>query len=95
MAWVAQLTSIFVALLIPAPPKENDLISQITNMLVTYYDFRLPCDAGILIEPKTSISTFEFGSVEQAIKDGYDWTIHYLDSVQLHLNRSVSKEELS
>lgn len=77
-----------------APPKENDLISQITNMLVTYSDFRLPCDAGIMIEPKTTISTFEFGSVEQAIKDGYNWTIHYLDSVQLHLSRSVTKEDL-
>jgi NTE family protein len=77
-----------------APPKENDLISQITNMLVTYSDFTLPCDAGIMIEPKTNISTFEFGSVEQAIKDGYNWTIRYLDSVQFHLNRSVDKEEL-
>ncbi len=77
-----------------APPKENDLISQITNMLVTYSDFTLPCTAGIMIEPKSSISTFEFGSVEQAIKDGYDWTNHYLDSIQLKLTRIIKKEEL-
>jgi len=78
-----------------APPQENDLISQITNMLVTYSDFKLPCDAGIMIEPKTSTSTFEFGSVEQAIKDGYSWTIHYLDSINLHLLRTVNLEELN
>jgi NTE family protein len=43
------------------PPSEDDLISQLTNMLVSYSDYNLPCDAGIIIQPKTDVSTFEFG----------------------------------
>lgn len=77
------------------PPMENDLISQITNMLVTYSDFSLPCDQGILIEPKTNISTFDFEYVGDAIKDGYDAAVLYIDSLQCHILRKVSKEEIT
>lgn len=76
------------------PPQESDLISQVTNMLVSYSDFTLPCDAGILIQPKTTISTFEFENVQEAIREGYNSTILYLDSIQTHITRKVSKAEL-
>jgi len=76
------------------PPQESDLISQVTNMLVSYSDFTLPCDAGILIQPKTTISTFEFENVQEAIREGYNSTILYLDSIQTHVSRKVSKDEL-
>ncbi len=77
-----------------APPQEKDLISQLTNMLVSYSDFTLPCEAGVLIEPKTSISTFEFSNVSQAINDGYNWTMKYIDSIELHVKRRITKKEL-
>ena len=76
------------------PPQESDLISQVTNMLVSYSDFSLPCDAGILIQPKTTISTFEFENVQEAIREGYNSTILYLDSIQTHITRKVSKADL-
>ena len=76
------------------PPQESDLISQVTNMLVSYSDFTLPCDAGILIQPKTTISTFEFENVQEAIREGYNSTILYLDSIQTHVTRKVLKAEL-
>ncbi len=76
------------------PPQESDLISQVTNMLVSYSDFTLPCDAGILIQPKTTISTFEFDNLQEAIREGYNSTIQALDSIQMHVTRKVSKAEL-
>ena len=78
-----------------APPQEDDLISQVTNMLVSYSDYNLPCEAGVLIEPKSQISTFEFESVQQAILDGYNATLKYLDSIELHVTERVTKEELN
>lgn len=78
-----------------APPMEDDLISQITNMLVTYSDFSLPCNEGILIQPKIDLSTFEFENVDQAIQSGYETTIKLIDSLQCHVLRKVSKEELT
>lgn len=76
------------------PPMEDDLISQVTNMLVSYSDFNLPCEQGILIEPKTNLSTFDFENADQAIKSGYDATMLYIDSLQCHLLRKVPKEEI-
>lgn len=78
-----------------APPQEDDLISQVTNMLVSYSDYNLPCEAGVLIEPKSEISTFEFENVRQAILDGYNATLKYIDSIEMHVERRISKEELN
>ncbi len=77
-----------------APPTEDDLISQLTNMLVSYSSFELPCEYGIIIQPKTTVSTFEFKEVQQAINDGYISTLLYLDSIQQHVDRRISKVEL-
>ena len=77
------------------PPSEDNVISQITNMLVKHTDFNLPCDDGIIIQPKTDVTTFEFEDVSQAINDGYTSTLKYLDSIEIHITHTISKEELS
>ena len=78
-----------------APPDEGSLISQLTNMMVSYQNFELPCEAGFVIEPKTSISTFDFEGVQQAIEDGYNSAQAYLDSIEMFVENRVSKEELT
>lgn len=77
------------------PPTEDDLISQLTNMLVSYSNFDLPCDAGIIIRPTTSVNTFEFEDVKDAINDGYNSTILYLDSIEQHISIKVTPEDLA
>jgi NTE family protein len=77
------------------PPSEDDLLSQLRNMLVSYTNFDLPCDEGIVIRPTTDVGTFEFEDVKDAIQDGYLSTIKYLDSIELHVTRRVSIEELT
>jgi len=62
-------------------PAENDLLSQIENMLVRYSNFELPCEAGILIEPILTVGTFDFKQVEQAINIGYLTGLKYADSI--------------
>ncbi len=76
-------------------PSEDDLISQITNMLVSHSDFTLPCEMGILIEPKTDAKTFAFNDVQKIIDDGYNSTLKYLDSIGKHIQRKITKEELT
>ncbi len=77
------------------PPSEDDLISQLTNMLVSYSDYNLPCDEGIIIQPKTDVSTFEFEDVKLAIENGYQNALLYLDSIGMHVDRRVSVDELA
>lgn len=76
-------------------PDENDLISQITNMLVSYTDFSLPCEQGIIILPQTEVTTFDFASVQKAINDGYNSTLKYLDSIEQHIQYKVDPKELA
>lgn len=78
-----------------APPEEGSLISQITNMLVSYSNYELPCESGYIIEPNTNVSTFDFEGVKQAIEDGYNSAQLYLDSIEIHVDRKVTKEELT
>lgn len=77
------------------PPSEDDLLSQLRNMLVSYTNFDLPCEEGIIIRPTTDVGTFEFEDVKDAIQDGYLSTIKYLDSIELRVTRRVSIEELT
>ncbi len=77
-----------------APPDEGSLISQLTNMMVSYQNFELPCEAGYVIEPITNISTFEFEGVKQAIEDGYLSAQKYLDSIEVFVENKITKEEL-
>ncbi|MCH2231052.1 MAG: patatin-like phospholipase family protein [Crocinitomicaceae bacterium] len=76
-------------------PDEDDLISQLTNMLVRYSNYELPCDAGFMIEPKTEVATFDFSNAQQAITDGYEATIAQIDSLKLRIHRRIAPEELA
>lgn len=76
-------------------PTEDDLISQIINMLVSHTDFSLPCEMGIIIHPETKVKTFDFEDVKKAINDGYTSTLKYLDSIEVHVQRKIPKDELT
>lgn len=75
-------------------PMEDDLISQITNMLVSYSKYELPCEYGVMIQPENDISTFDFEKVEEAIQSGYSATLKYLDEIESHVVNRVTKEEI-
>lgn len=76
------------------PPTEDDLISQITNMLVRHSNFELPCEEGFIIEPQTEVTTFDFNDVEQAILDGYNSTISQIDSLKSKISRRTDRKEI-
>ena len=79
------------------PPMETDILSQIINMTVTPTDFTIPHKKGIMIIPKTGISTFKFDEIDKAIKSGYNETMLFIDSIKAHVknlnNPSLLKEK--
>lgn len=75
-------------------PTEDNLISQVTNMLVSYSNFSLPCDNGLIINPKPNLNTFEFSEVKKAIDEGYRVTMLQIDSLYEHIYRRSSTTEL-
>jgi len=74
---------------------ERDFIGLINQMMTTPTNFQLPCNEGIIIEPKTDIGTFEFNKAKQAIEDGYISAQKYLDSLEKIIVKKLTKEELT
>lgn len=77
-----------------APPEEDDLISQITNMLVTPTDYSLPCEIGMIISPQNDVGTFDFSRSEDAIYSGYTAAKKQIDSIRLYVHRRVDASTL-
>jgi len=77
-----------------APPDEDNFLSQITNMLVSHTTYELPCHEGIILEPNTQTSTFEFESVRQAIEAGYKATMDKIDAINDLTSRRTHLNEL-
>ena len=77
------------------PPGQDDLIGQLTHMLVTNSDFTLPCEEGTIITPETDVSTFDFAGVQQAIEDGYNSTMKRIDSLKMQITRRTTPEEIA
>jgi NTE family protein len=77
-----------------AKPTEDDLFSQIENMLVSYSNFTLPCESGIIINPKLDLNTFQFDQVKKAIDQGYLETLKHIDSLRKHIVEIQNPDEL-
>lgn len=75
-------------------PDADDLIGQLTNMLVSHTDFDLPCEEGFIIIPNTNVSSFSFDDAEKAILDGYTSTINVIDSLLTNIQQLSTKQEI-
>lgn len=77
-----------------APPHEDDLMSQVRNMLVFNSNYHVPQDSGVLINHNLSISTFDFDKVEEAIEAGYQNTLVLIDSLKNRIENRSSEANL-
>lgn len=65
-----------------ASPTEENLISQLRNILTKEVNFELTCAKGVIINSDVSdISTFDFYETDKALKRGYTSTINLMDSI--------------
>ncbi len=66
-------------------PEEHDLLSQLINMMVIPTDFSIPEGKGIIIAPKTNVTTFNFSDIESAINAGYTETLAQLEQIKKYI----------
>jgi len=77
-----------------APPDEDNVISQIKNMLMLKTDYSVICENGIIIEPQlNSIGLFDFSQSRYVIDEGYKETIKRMPEIKAAIERRVSVEE--
>lgn len=78
-----------------APPKEDDLISQVNNMMITPTKYELPCENGVIISPEMDVSTFDFRKAHEAINAGYREAKLYIEEIRNHVSDTKDKGELN
>lgn len=79
----------------PTRPKENDLMSQIENMVMQKTDYSLPDSAGILMTFKyDNVSLMDFQRMDELAKIGYDRTTNLMDSIKSRIHRRVNMDNI-
>lgn len=76
------------------PPSEDDLMSQLKSIMTQPTNYVLPCEPGVIIEPKTSTSLFDFGNAAQAIADGYAAAMKLMPEIRSEVTRRRDRAEL-
>ncbi len=78
------------------PPNEDDLLSQLRAMMQEPTTFSVICENGVIVEPRTDVSLFDFSDPGRAIDDGYRAAMaqmpELLARVQQRIPRSVLNE---
>lgn len=76
------------------PPSEDDLMSQLKAIMTQPTNYVLPCDPGVIIEPNTSVTLFDFANAKQAIADGYASAMAHMDEIKAAIGRRRKRAEL-
>lgn len=67
----------------PAPPDENDLISQVSNMVMVETNYVIPDSVGILIEKVfPEIGVLDFWRISELVDSGYHTTLRHIDEIK-------------
>lgn len=78
-----------------APPDEDDLMSQLKALMTQPTNYGMPCNEGIIIEPKTDVTIFDFGSAKQAVADGYASAMARMPEILAEVHRRVDPATLA
>ena len=77
------------------PPSEDDLVSQLRAMMQGRTDYSVICEEGVIVEPTTSTTLFDFSNPEQTINDGYLAAMERMPEILAQVKRRVDPEELA
>lgn len=79
----------------PGKPKENDLMSQLENMIMQKTDYTLPDSLGIVMTFKyDDVSLLDFDRFQELHDIGYNRTISLMDSIKSRIHRRTSAENV-
>ena len=79
----------------PSKPKENDLMSQIENMVMQKTDYSIPDSIGILMTFKyDDVNLLDFDRFQELHDIGYNRTISMMDSIKSRIYRRVNADNM-
>ena len=75
----------------PTKPKENDLMSQIENMVMQKTDYSIPDSEGIVMTFKyDDVNLMDFQRINELHDIGYNRTMSMMDSIKSRIHRRVN-----
>lgn len=79
----------------PEVAAEDNVLSQVKNILVATQKNEMPSEKDIYIQPDiNSISVFDFSKAQASIDSGYAATMRMMDLIRSRISRRVTPEEL-
>lgn len=75
------------------PPDEDNILSQIKSMLQSKSNFDLPCENGVIIQPKTDVGLFNFSDLQPLIDSGYAATMRQMAYLKNNIERRTNPDE--
>lgn len=79
----------------PTKPKENDLMSQIENMVMQKTDYSVPESEGIVMTFKyDDVNLMDFQRIDELHDIGYNRTMSMMDSIKSRIHRRVNLDNI-
>lgn len=79
----------------PTKPKENDLMSQIENMVMQKTDYSVPESEGIVMTFKyNDVTLMDFQRIDELHDIGYNRTMSMMDSIKSRIHRRVNLDNI-
>lgn len=79
----------------PSQPKENDLMSQLENMIMQKTDYHIDESEGIAMTFRYSdVNLLDFDRLQELHDIGYNRTISMMDSIKARIHRRVNAENI-
>lgn len=79
----------------PSKPDENDLMSQIENMVMQKTDYSIPDSLGIVMTFKyDDVSLLDFDRLDELHDIGYNRTMSIMDSIKSRIHRRVNADNV-
>lgn len=73
------------------PPDDDDLYLQLRNMLMNQTNFDPVCENGILLQPWSDVSIFNFDDARRLIDSGYVETVRNMDKIRAQVARQIDR----
>jgi len=76
------------------PPDDDNLYTQLRNLLMKQTNFDPVCENGILIEPWSEVSIFNFDDAQRLIDSGYYATLRAIPQIKQQIKQQVFAKDL-
>lgn len=77
------------------PPSEDDLLGQLRAMMQERTTYKIQCENGLIVEPRTTNSLFDFSNPASTIEDGYAEAMKHMPEIRTQVHRRITPAELA